>query len=299
MGLQSKLILPIVVLITLLVGATGYLSYRTSETAMREDTLDAMRGEAEAARRAITGMMEDGKMDVRRTAGDGRIVNFFNGDTTSASARAELLKLVRVINDSYPHYDSFDVINAEGLIIASSDPAHMNVKTDDNDFFRTAMRGETRATNPFVTETTSKTVIAISSPVTINGKNVGVVLGTLLVSDIFNRFVKPIRLGESGSAFLMSSRGHVVAHQNPKFVFDQTVFNHPTYQQIPAKGNGLADGLDINNNQSLFVFAQDPESGMIVVVRAITDEIFAPLTALRNNTLMVIAVSAKIGRAHV
>ena len=295
MGLQSKLILPIVVLVTLLVGTTGYLSYRTSEAAMREDTLDAMRGEAEAARRAISGMVEDGKTDMLRIAGDARIVNFFMGDTTSSQARAELLKLIQVINDSYPHYDAFDVINAEGVVIASSDPAHMNARTDNDDFFRTAMRGETRATNPFVTPNTSKTVIAISTPVTINGKTLGVIMGTLLVSDIFDRFVKPIRLGESGSAFLMSRRGHVVAHQNPKYVFDQTVSSHPTYQQIPTKGTGQAQGLDFNNNYSLFVFEQDPESGMIIVVRAITDEIFAVLIDMRNNTLMIIAISAILG----
>ncbi|WP_051258141.1 methyl-accepting chemotaxis protein [Desulfovibrio cuneatus] len=295
MGLQSKLILPIVVLVTLLVGTTGYLSYRTSEAAMREDTLDAMRGEAEAAKRAISGMIVDGKTDMLRIATDSRLAQFFSGDQNAAKAKQDLAKLLDVLAESYPHMDTIDVLNMDGTIVAASDPTHVGVNSRDADYFQTAMRGETKATNPFVTKSTGKTVIAISTPIMNEGRKVGVVLGTVFIADIFERFIKPIRLGESGSAFLLSDRGNVVAHQDPKYVFDQRIFAHPTYQKIAQTGTGSLEGVDINNNLSLFVFAQDEESGIIVVVRAITSEIFAPLVAMRNDTLMVIAISAILG----
>ena len=295
MGLQSKLILPIVVLITLLVGTTGYLSYEKAEETIRANILNAMEGEAKAAKRALTGMMEDGKSDIRRTAADSRILKFMQSDLSSPAVREDLSALLRVINDSYPHYDSFDVLNAQGVIIAASNKTHVGTNASTREYFITALRGETRASNPFTSSTNNATLITVSTPIVVEGKTVGVIMGSLLVDDIFGRFVKPIQVGTSGSAFLMSALGNVVANQNPKFIFNQEILAHPTYQKIAKTGNGDMEGVDINNNVSLFVFAQDPQSGLIVVVRAITSEIFAPLVEIRNKTLMVIVVSAILG----
>ncbi len=77
MNLQMKILLPIIALLVVLLGLSGYLSFTQASNALYASTVDNMGGKAQALARATNSLMSDAARDITRTVGNESVVDFF------------------------------------------------------------------------------------------------------------------------------------------------------------------------------------------------------------------------------
>ena len=80
MSLRIKIQLPLILLIILISGALGYISYRNASESLYTAMVDNMGGEASALTRAVNDMATSAVSDIVRTAERADILNFYRGD---------------------------------------------------------------------------------------------------------------------------------------------------------------------------------------------------------------------------
>ena len=80
MSLRIKIQLPLILLIILISGAIGYISYRNAAESLHAAMVDNMGGEAGALTRAVNDMATSAVIDVERTTERVDIVSFCRSD---------------------------------------------------------------------------------------------------------------------------------------------------------------------------------------------------------------------------
>ncbi len=295
MGLQSKIIAPIVLLITLLVGITGALSYRETDESLRDLLYSNMQGEVNGMVRSIDGMLDSAVEDMKLTAERNVVLNYYKGDVHDPKNIDEAKKILRWISDSYSYFESITLTDAKGKALASSDNSISGLDLGDRDYVREALQGKAYASKPFLHVLTKRPVIVFSTPVILQGKVVGALFGALTVEEIYKRFVQPIKIGHAGFGFLTAGDGMIVGHPDPSRIFNKAIQNAPHMKEMAARGSGEQTYADSKGNTSIMLYRAIPRYGLIAAVRAQQDDVFSGLAAIRNSTLAVVGVAALLG----
>ncbi len=295
MGLQVKLNIPIAILIFLLVAATGYMAYTETDRSLRNALRGNMKGETASMVRAVSGIFENARNDMKRTRERTDMLEYSSGDLHEKSAEGKAALSLRLISDSYAYFESMNIADLEGKIVASSDAALMGVSIRDRDYFQQAVAGREFISQPFINSVTKNVVMAVSVPLLSGGRNVGVMFGTLTLDYLYDRFAKPVKIGEKGFAFLVDARGYIVAHPNRNFILNEDLRKEWTFQTMITQAEGELEYSDSSGQGSLQAYKTDKVSGLIAVTRAESADVFSGLTEIRNNMFIIVVVSVILG----
>jgi len=109
------------------------------------------------------------------------------------------------------------------ISMASADGNDINgYNIKDRDFFAESMQGKTFITDPVVSEDGKSTSFIISAPLWENGKSntkvVGVVY-SVLDGDFLSQITDNIKVGDTGSAYIINSKFELIAHKKRELVY--------------------------------------------------------------------------------
>ena len=96
-----------------------------------------------------------------------------------------------------------------------------------------------------------------------------------------DRFIKPLRFGEHGYAYMYDSRGVVIAHGVDNTRMFKNSADQGFTKEVLAKGDG---GLfyELKGEKKFLSFSKDPETGFIVCMNANETDLTAAATTQRN-----------------
>ena len=136
-------------------------------------------------------------------------------------------------------------------MVAASNPANIGGNFADRDYFRTARdTGKTFASAPFLSRVINSAVIIVSTPAKRDGKVVGVIAGSLSLAAFSQTEIAPIEIGDDGYAFLLSTKGEVIAHPKHKdWEFNDKLPENGEYKRLVQKGHGLDSFVDPKGNK--------------------------------------------------
>lgn len=141
--------------------------------------------------------------------------------TSMDTAKAENY-LKQLIADSGDVWSHFLITDAQGIEIAHTDGAkHHGTSIADRDYYTVPWNtGDTVVCEPTFSKSTGRKILAIGTPVTVNGKELGVLVGFVrleYVSSVLNEY----KITDNSYVFMLNSDGMLSAHPNEEIVLQQ------------------------------------------------------------------------------
>ena len=296
MSLQTKILLPILLLIAVLMVGSGTLSYLTAKDNLTFSLIDNMDGEVEALNRTLRTLIADSRRDVKRTADRADVIDFFGKDIHNKADQQAMSDVLKAVSDSYPDFERMTLFDLEGKVVACSDSAVIGDSFADRDYFRTVKNtGRMFSSAPFRSRVSKSAVIVVAFPVMHDRKMAGIITANLSLAEFFKESVAPVSVGKAGYAFLLSAKGDVLAHKNSDWEFKDTLPESKDYKRFAETGTGIDSFVDPKGNKVLVYVEKDTETGIVPIIRVDEADILSGLAAIRNQTLLVTLAGIILG----
>ncbi len=297
MKLQAKILLPILILIVLLMGVSGTLTYLSSESDLKQALIDNMEGEVNAIERSLERLRSTGERDMQRTSVRTEIVDFVSDGVHSKESQLAMSAILTSINDSYPDFDRISIFDTEGITVACSDPSVLGQSFADRDYFKQVKAtGKMYVSDPFLSRVTKSTVVTVAIPLMKDGRLAAILTGNLSLANFFKESVAPVRISKDGYAFIMDKKGNLIAHKNADWLFNDKLPEAAEYKRLAQKGEGFDSWVDPASGENILIYlGTEPKSGMVAAVRADESDVFAGLKAIRNQAILVAVIGIVLG----
>lgn len=209
-SIKNKILFSVLLLVTislLAVGGTGiYLNYRSTHTTLKQ----AMRETANLASKR-TEQELTAYCNIAYELGS--IARLSNSELSTADKKT-------IVDQKVKNYNLVEggILNQNGLSIFD------NLDCSDRSYFKSSLNGEIGISEPIVSKHTGEIVIVISAPLWKDGIPNTTVVGVVFLipqATFLNDIVQSINISKGGSAYIIDSKGNVIAHPNNELVLNQ------------------------------------------------------------------------------
>ena len=142
----------------------------------------------------------------------------------------------------------------DGVFVAWSDGSALTMKNQVADikergYFKEIMSGtkDVVVADPVISLATGKPIVVIAAAIKRNGRNDGVV-GIQITLDDLSRISSSVRLGQTGTGFLVDGTGLIIAHANPDLVMKLNTLQSTQagYKGLDVVGKAMIRGETTN-----------------------------------------------------
>lgn len=282
--ISVKLALVITLMVTVLISAFGLALTHLTREVLESNVKNSHR---EIGVRVAEGMAMFVMRPVELLATPSQLIG-----KTRADAWAQETVLVEMAVN-HPMFEKIVSVNSLGEEIASSNPGFSKESWGRTTAFRAAMRGK-KYVSPISIGANHLPYMVISMPYFELGKVTGVLIAKVNMRGIWD-IVDGIRIGETGSVFLISEKGLILAHPDKKLVFKNISINaDPVLQKLIAgEVNGVE--LEMQKGKRLLMSYAPVQAALPlgVIVQIETREAYHLLNRMR--TLVGCLLYASIG----
>jgi len=162
----------------------------------------------------------------------------------------------------------------------------------DREYFLKAMNGEANVSDPLINRVDNTLLIVSVAPIYHGDSIEGIILSDRS-ADFLSNFTDEMGFGERGYAFIVNSKGQVVAHENRDLVFDQVDFRKlaetdPQYIELArvvdkmvAGEHGVAE-YSLEGENRFIGYHPIGDTGWSLAVGSFENEVLANARNLRN-----------------
>ncbi|PKN18321.1 MAG: methyl-accepting chemotaxis protein [Deltaproteobacteria bacterium HGW-Deltaproteobacteria-6] len=237
-SLQKRILLPIVLLIIIIMGASTAITYLLSSRAFKEDAVSSLAMTAENKADLIDVWVEDAKGMIATSANKTEFKEVLKNDTeeTRAKANGELAEQLKHLGV----FSYINIANTQGEVRASTITDSVGkVKVPDRQYFQKAMQGEINVSMVYLARTTGKPAFAIAAPIKDGGTVIGVLVGVPDLTKFSEKFVDPVKIGNGGYLYLFDGSGIVFAHRDKSLIMKLNLKDEKWASGIIQTGKGL------------------------------------------------------------
>jgi PAS domain S-box-containing protein len=181
---------------------------------------------------------------------------------------------------NYTYYESLNLTNTHGVIVSSSNKDIIGeIDVHNEQFFQTSLQDKIFLSSVMKSPETGENIFIISVPVNKNDVTSGVLYGVINVDTFSDLFIAPIKIRETGYAYLTDSNGVVISHPDKKHILKTNINSFEFGRDIMNKKEGFIQYIWEGTDKIVF-FKQHKDLGWIVAAGAGTKEIFAPVRKL-------------------
>ena len=237
-SLKQKILLPTIVMIIVIMAASTLVNYILSSRAFEEDSVKSMEEIAQSKADLVDVWVEDARGMIGISAGRSEFEDVLIHDTEENRTRAnfELEEQMRHLGV----FSYINIANAQGEVRVSTVSGSVGkVKIGDREYFKKAMKGELNISEVYLARTTGKPAFAIAAPIKDKDKVIGVIVGVPDLMKFSEKFVDPVKIGESGYLYLFDSSGIVFAHPDKNVIMKLNLKETDWGREVIKKGKGL------------------------------------------------------------
>lgn len=283
-------ILTVVLICSAVVGTWGYGA-----------ATQIMRDEATSALDSIASIIQ-GQIDLEIQRGTVKMRGLSKAAAPALRPGGDLKDLtssLQAVHQFNADYLEFDLIDANGRLVASSEPLGGR-PAPDRIGIAFNLEGKTYVSAPRLSPVYKREIVYLGVPVIDAGKITGA-LGVLFdIQSVFEEVLRAARFNESGYGVIVGGDGHIIAHPDPTRV-DQDLSHYPAV----VKGMTTAEGELVARNAAgqmrRFMFKQlhnpqtvDPKP-WILLTEINESEALRPLAQLRDQLITGVAVMLALG----
>ncbi|WP_029915248.1 methyl-accepting chemotaxis protein [Pelobacter seleniigenes] len=293
LSLRLRILLPLIALIIIGIGILTALSNRSTSNIIHDMATNQLETITQNLATQVSAWIQDLSADLQ-TQSELEIYQntlknqSFGNDFYITQAN----KSLKAFADRYPLYDSVSIVNNKGLAIASSDPNLIGkINISDRDYFKRTMQGQEEISNVVPSKADGRAIFVISKPVEAFGEVSGALIAALKLSSFSDTFVKPIKIGSEGYAYMTDSTGTIAAHPEADKLLKFNISDFKWGKEIMTKKNGMIS-YTLDGIKRMTAFRTEPTTGWVIAAGAATSDMFSAANSLtiRNIITGVIVV---------
>jgi methyl-accepting chemotaxis protein len=290
LNLRDRFLLPTCGAMILAFGA--YLGVTTHKTggALRHAIHQEMTQVVQLVRGSVVNWLDHRDKDVARWATLPTIeAAMVDGDAETAS-RAEAL--LRTLSAGTSDYEGLHLVGPDGIAIASSvEGATGSLDISTRDYFRSCRQtGNSVISEPLASLVTGNPIVVVCHPVRDAAGEIGAIIGVVDLGKFAAGVIDPIKIGETGYAYICARDGTFLAHPRSEVILDASLAQWDWGREMLAQKTGVLEyefkGVD---RESAFV--DDPATGWLFGVGLDQSEIYGAAKAMRNFGILLTAIS--------
>lgn len=287
LSLKNKFLLPTIALLILGMGTSMLISYINARKTLDGTIKSQITQTAATINENLTSWIKRSQLDlsiwstmkVYQTA----LQDTFAGKAAQKAASEELATL----RDKYKLYESLSVVNSQGNVVASSAPDLIGAENmAEYPAFQEALKGQEVLSNVTASRVTRTPVCTIATPLKERDTIIGVFLGVIDLVYLSQIYIHPVKVGQSGYAYLLDQQGVVIAYPDQTQLLKLNFQEYDFGREMLEKREGVVT-YDWQGKTKVAAFQRSEVTGWTVAVGAIVEEIFAPIQMMRNINLMV------------
>ena len=284
--LLSLIGLVIIIVQSALIGVVANLSYK--------DTMQARTGEmglmVETVAKSLGDFGEQLSMLVNGMSKAYKIQHFL--ETGDGLEGAEFF--IAAMSQSSPAINSLYIFDATGQMRAIQVQGKATQLSDltGREYVQTVLTGKPGfSSTPTKSNATGKVIVSVTAPVLgAGGKILGGVGMSYAIDGLEEKYIKTIKMGQSGYPFITTSNGVMVAHPDSRLVLQDQSANSGIRAMLgAASGQGVT--YQWNGKERMLAWATVPHWQWKVALAMDTAEIQAPAVQQRNVMLGLGAVA--------
>ncbi|MBI4797965.1 MAG: methyl-accepting chemotaxis protein [Desulfarculus sp.] len=285
-SLQTRIIVPVVLLVLLVVALNTAISYANFRQAMTESRQGELMGQAQNAAQVFEVWLDGAIRQVEQSSL--RLVyREVLKQKSEAAVQVANNELARQIKEEKA-FERMSLAGADGLFVASSEPASVGkTKVDTREYFKKSMQGAAAVSEVLISRTTNKPTFIISAPLRDQGKVLGVMVTAVNLGFLTERFVDTVKVGKTGYVVIFDGKGQLLAHPDKAKVLQEDLTKTAYGQALLAQKKGLTS---FTQDGKEWMASLQPCGGgldwtMATVIQA--DEVLASVYHTRNLNLIV------------
>ncbi|MBW1781844.1 MAG: Cache 3/Cache 2 fusion domain-containing protein [Deltaproteobacteria bacterium] len=280
MNLRNRFLFPMILLIILGMGTSTVVSYFKVKNTLEGEIISQLEQIAVSTQKLIDEWIKDQKLNIsnwsRQKMYMTAVKDSFIGKAARKSANAELAKL----KSDYKYFEDINVANPSGVLVSGSNEKVLDkINVKDRGFFKASMEGKVYVSEVLKSRATGNPVFFISAPIREKSKIEGVFFGVVDLNSFTQKFVDPIKVGETGYAYLYEKRGFLIAHPDKSNILKLNMNDLDFGKKMLAQGNGLIR-YTYKGVHKLVVFKAIPQLGWTLGLSSNTAELLAPVKNL-------------------
>jgi len=275
LDLRNRFLIPTALALVVAFGA--YLAVTTQQTgaALEHAMLDEMAQLDRLLVQQIGSWLEHRDNDVARWA---TLPSIRDAGRDPASQAFFAQMVIQELAGAVMDYEAIHLVGPDGIATASSVEGMAGfLDVSERAYFQTCQQtGEPSHSQALASEITGEPVVVLCHPVCDStGKPTGsVILGVVDLGALTAKLIDPIRIGETGYAYVCDRDGTVLAHPDHELILAHKISDWDFGKQIMAARQGhLAYAYEGSRKQS--TFATEDQQGWLVAVTIDDSQIYA------------------------
>jgi methyl-accepting chemotaxis protein len=282
LGLRSKLIIPALSAVILSMAMASYFSAKKAA--------DELWGEIIQSSGIVAKNLGD---NAGTFAGDvlGAVVLQSRSQRITKALQAPTADNVADAREALSDLLKFDstiqgvnVLDVNGEVVFGDDPKAKG-NFADREYFKKAISGEPTLAEPLISRITNKPVFMAAAPLKSGGKIIGIIYARVDLGRFSKDIVEPVKVGQSGYAFMISKAGVVFSHPDPNQVLKLKLGETDWGKQLLDKEAGALAYKDGGADRTA-VFARDKTTGWTAVIAISEHDIAKAASNVRNASML-------------
>jgi methyl-accepting chemotaxis protein len=274
-------VLPIVILTLLLL---TFFTYRLGENAIYSNSKDLLNQISSVAAQDISDVMSEKIKSIESLAHNPIIVD---SETPLQNKLNILLE-----EKKFQQYSDIGIATPDGNLTLVNG-TKVNIKSYD--YFNTAFSGHSYVSEPFQSNFSKDSLIAISAPIKDMNKTVGVLVAFRYGDDI-SSLSKKISFLDTGKAYVVNSGSKIIGHSNDDYVKKGTNIGElltntdksAPYDLISLISQGKSGSSDViyDNKIQTLSYSLVPSTGWCVIVTVEKEDLLKTLGSLKSTNII-------------
>ena len=288
-SLHNRIVFPtvlLVVVITALVGAVSFVMSRN----MLVKTLDAqMVDTCISTLSNIESGISGQQQQLHYFAADADVRTVLSRSAGSAEAELRLNDGFTRAYQIFGASEGYNLADASGLVVSASSVSAETIgklNIGDRSYFKVAATGKSAVSEAMISRRTGKPVVVLAVPVKDGDTVLGVIFNVIDLSVYSQRLVAPIRVLETGYAFMFDPNGQVLAHPDETKIMKFKLNDVEWGQRIVTARNGQI-AYTWSNEDKIAIFRSSEKLGWGVAITLPASELTAPV---RRMTIVIVAL---------
>lgn len=246
---------------------------------------------------------------VKNTSEYGLIKKEFRGlsDKQGLTQRTYFQQILKDYSD-FAYLETFTPDLAQNVVL---EPYDLQLKISEDaftkgfstrDWYQGAVNSKaTFVSEAYVSASIGKPVIAISTPIMDNAKNItGIYIGALTL-DKLSEFTKELKFGNTGVSYIFDKNGNLVAHPNDEYFSDTTLKNISDNEIVTNALKGMSGQQvksymdNLTNTRVYATYKQIPGTSWYIVCQQSEREVLSTINNLIANIIIFMCGIILIG----
>lgn len=284
-SIKYKIVIYIGVLLLLVCGSLGLISYIEASNTISAQTDEALKNIAAQGSKVVSQRMDALLGSLEVVANQERIKGLNNSWEDK----------IKILQDETKRSGHSSML-ISGLDGSAKLTTGKEINIKDRDYFQKAISGKRAVSEPVVSRDDGSIVIVYAVPIKQDGVIVGVLAALRDGSDL-SKITNDITFGETGKAFMINEKGTKIAHSNAELVMKmdndfENVKQDPTLESVIKLEKQMTEGktgvgeYEYNGIVKYLGYVPVEGTSWSLAVAAPKDEVMSGINAMRRSILI-------------